>query len=177
MTTSLHVRPDSSEYAAYYEPYVAGVPDGDVVDVLREGGRELMTALAAIPEERGGHRYAEGKWSIREVIGHLIDAERIFSYRALWIARGDATPLPGFEEKDFVRTAGSDARTLASLLAELRAVRESSVRLFQSLPEEAWTRRGVASGNGVSVRALVYIVAGHSAHHLRVLRERYGVGS
>ena len=176
MTTSLRARPDSSEYASFYHRYVTGVPEGDVVDVLREGGRELVSAVAAVPEERGGFRYAEGKWSIREVVGHMIDAERIFSYRALRIARGDTTPLAGFEENDYVRHAGSDGRTIASLLEELRVVRESSVLLFQSLPDDAWVRRGTASGAEVSVRAIACIVAGHAAHHLRILRERYLIG-
>jgi uncharacterized damage-inducible protein DinB len=177
MTTSLRGRPDASEYATFYHGYVSGVPDGDIVAALRDGGRELVSTIAAIPEERGGFRYAEGKWSIREVVGHVIDAERIFTYRLLRVARGDATPLPGFEENDYVRTAGSDARTMASLVAELRAVRESSVQLFESLPEDAWVRRGVASGAQVSARALAYIVVGHAMHHLRVLRDRYGISA
>jgi uncharacterized damage-inducible protein DinB len=177
MTTSLRARPDVSEYAPFYHGYVTGVPDGDIVALVREAGRELVSAIAAIPEERAGFRYAEAKWSIREVIGHMIDAERIFSYRLLRIARGDATPLPGFEENDYVRTAGSDARTMASLLKELAAVRESTALLYESLPDDAWVRRGVASEKEVSARAIAYIVVGHAMHHLRVLRERYGVGA
>jgi uncharacterized damage-inducible protein DinB len=177
MTTSLRHRPDTTEYAPFYHGYVSGVPDGDIVALVRDTGRELVGAIAAIPEERGGHRYAEGKWSIREVVGHVIDAERIFSYRLLRIARGDATPLAGFEENDYVRTAGSDARTMASLANELAVVRESSVLLYESLPEDAWVRRGVASGAEVSARAIAYIVVGHAMHHLRVLRERYGLAA
>lgn len=173
MPTSLRARPHSSEYAPFYHGYVSAVPEGDVVEILRSGGRELHDAVMAIPEQRGGFRYAEDKWTIREVIGHLIDAERIFTYRAMRIARGDTTPLAGFEENDYVRTAGSDARTLASLAHEVGALRESTVHLFQSLPADAWVRRGVASGKEISVRALAYIVAGHPQHHLRILRERY----
>ncbi|MEO6525420.1 MAG: DinB family protein [Gemmatimonadaceae bacterium] len=173
MPTSLRARPHSSEYAPFFHGYISAVPEGDVVDVLRNAGRELHDAVMAIPEQRGGFRYAEGKWSIREVLGHLIDAERIFSYRALRIARGDATPLPGFEENDYVRAAGSDARTLASLGHELGVVRESTIQLFQSLPADAWVRRGVANGKEISVRAIAYIAAGHPLHHLRILRERY----
>jgi uncharacterized damage-inducible protein DinB len=176
MPTSLRARPHTSEYAPFYHPYISGVPEGDVVAIMRDAGRELHSAVMAIPEQRGGFRYAEGKWTIREVIGHLIDAERIFTYRALRIARSDATPLPGFEENDYVRTAGSDERTLASLGQELAAVRESTVLLFQSLPADAWVRRGVASGKEISVRAIAYIVAGHPLHHLRILRERYLIG-
>lgn len=176
MATALHTRPDATEYAPFYTGYVANVPEHDVVSALRDSGRELVTALSAVPESRGGFRYADGKWTIREVIGHLIDAERIFSYRALRLARADATPLPGFEENDYVRAAGSDARTLADLIDELRIVRESTVRLFASLPDEAWSRKGVVSGRDVTVRAIAYITAGHMRHHLKVLRERYQIG-
>jgi hypothetical protein len=109
------------------------------------------------------------------VVGHLIDAERIFCYRALRLARADATPLPGFEENDYVRSAGSDARTLADLVDELRVVRDGTVRLFDSFADAAWGRRGVVNGREVSVRALAFIVAGHARHHLRILRERYSV--
>lgn len=176
MSTSPRTRPDASEYAPRLHGYVTAVPDGDVVSLMRDGGREMQRVLATVPEARGGHRYAEGKWTVREMAGHLIDAERIFSYRALRIARGDATPLPAFEENDYVRAAGSDARTLASLAAELAVVRESTAQLFASLPDEAWARRGTMSGNGISVRALAYLVVGHAQHHLMVLRERYGIG-
>ena len=173
MATMQTIRPDAAEYAPFYAGYVGAVPESDVVAVLRDSGREIVTALAAIPESQGGHRYAADKWTVREVIGHLIDAERIFGYRALRLARADATPLPGFEENDYVRAAHSDARTLADLVDELRAVRESTVRLFASLPDEAWTRRGVVNGREISVRALAFIAAGHARHHLAVLRERY----
>ena len=166
-------RPDDTEYAPFYAAYVAGVPEDDVVGVLRDSGRDIVAALAAIPEARGGFRYAADKWSVREVIGHLIDAERIFAYRALRLARADATPLPGFEENDYVRAAGSDARALADLTDELSAVRDATARLFASLPDEAWERRGVVNGREVSVRALAYITAGHARHHLDVLRKRY----
>lgn len=174
MTTALP-RPDAAEHAAFYARYIALVPDGDIVARLRAQGDELANALASVSEVRGGFRYAEGKWTIREVVGHLIDAERIFSYRALRIARGDATPLAGFDENAYVPESGADARPLADLVAELRAVRESTGRLFASLPAAAWTRTGTASGQPVSVRALAWITAGHAAHHLGLLRERYGV--
>jgi hypothetical protein len=166
-------RPDATEYPPFYARYVASVPEEDVVAALRDSGREIIGVLAAIPDARGGFRYGPDKWTIREVIGHMIDAERIFSYRALRLGRGDATPLPGFEENDYARTAGSDARPLADLVEELRVVREATVRLFQSFPANAWTRRGVVNGREVSVRALAYITAGHARHHLGVLRERY----
>jgi hypothetical protein len=171
MTTTLRARPDASEYAPFYHGYVASVPEGDVIELLRSGGRELLDVIGRISDDRGGYRYGPEKWSIREVIGHLIDAERIFSYRALRVARGDRTPLPGFEENGYVQSAGSDARTIADLTRELGAVRESTVLLFESLPDDAWGRSGVASENEVSVRALAYITAGHARHHLRILRE------
>jgi hypothetical protein len=168
-------RPDATEYAPFYASYVANVPEEDVLAALRSSGRELATMFSAVPESRGGHRYGDGKWSIREVAGHLIDAERIFSYRALRVARGDTTPLPAFDENEYVRNAGSDTRTLADLAEELALVREGSLRLFTSLPPDAWTRRGVASGKEVTVRALAYITAGHARHHARILHERYGL--
>jgi uncharacterized damage-inducible protein DinB len=176
MTTSLRARPDTSEYAPFYHGYISGVPEGDVLTIIGDSGRELHAAVMAIPEERGGFRYAEGKWTIREVIGHLIDAERIFAYRALRIARADPTPLPSFEENDYVRNSNADERTLASLGQELATARESTVQLFESLPADAWVRRGTASGKEISVRAIAYIIAGHPLHHLRILRERYLIG-
>ena len=175
MTTTLRARPDASEYAPFYHGYVTMVPDGDVVELVRSTGREVLEALGRIPETRGDHRYGPDKWTIREVIGHLIDAERIFTYRALRVARGDRTPLAAFDENEFVKTAGSEARTLASLTRELGAVREATAQLFESLPDEAWGRSGIASGKDVSLRALAYITTGHAMHHLRILRERYGV--
>lgn len=176
MTTATRARPDAVEYALFYAGYVSRVPAGDILELLRADGGELVTAVEAVPESRAGHRYAEGKWTVREVLGHMIDAERIFTYRALRIARGDRTPLPGFEENDYVRASGSDARTVVDLAEESRAVRDATVRLFASMPDEAWTRRGVASGCEVSVRALAFITAGHARHHLAILRERYLIG-
>ena len=175
MASSLRTRPESSEYAPFFAGYVAAVPEGDVVALLRQNARELLDTVSSIPEDRGGFRYGEGKWSIREVIGHMIDAERIFTYRALRIARGDTTPLAPFDENEYVKTAGSDARTLSNLARELGAVREATVQLFESFPDDAWGRSGVASGRNISVRALAYITAGHAMHHLKILRERYGV--
>src|SRR5258705_7232587 len=118
--TMQSARPDATEYAPFYANYVSGVPETDVVSALRDGGREIAAVLSAIPESRGGFRYADGKWTIRELVGHVIDAERIFTYRALRLARGDSTPLPAFEENDYVRTAGSDTRSIAHLVEELR---------------------------------------------------------
>lgn len=167
------IRPGPGEYAPFYAGYVARVPDGDVLATLEAQLREAVSLLEGVPAGREGHRYAPGKWSVREVVGHVADAERIFAYRALRFARGDRTPLPGFEENGYVRAAGSDARPLAELTGELRTVRLATLSLFRGLPAEAWSRSGEASGAPVTVRALAWIAAGHAAHHLHVLRERY----
>jgi hypothetical protein len=131
--------------------------------------------LAAIPEARSHYRYAPGKWSIKEVIGHLSDVERIMAYRALRIARGDATPLPGFDEDAYVPYARSDDRTVGELIEEWVAARQASIALLRNLPADAWTRRGTASNKPVSVRALAFIIAGHEQHHLETLRVRYAL--
>lgn len=168
-------RPTEGEFNPYYGKYIGLVPEGDILAVLRANGETLRAAIDAIPEARGSHAYAEGKWTVKTVLSHLCDAERIFSYRALRIGRGDATPLASFDENAYAATCNSDARTVAEVGAELRAVRAATVLLLESLPDDAWTRRGVASDSPVSVRALAYIIAGHTLHHLAILHERYGV--
>jgi uncharacterized damage-inducible protein DinB len=173
MTVAAASRPDATEFASFYAGYVALVPEGDIVNILRRDGDAWQSVLAELPDARGDHRYAEGKWTIRQLVGHVSDAERIFAYRALRIARGDQTPLASFDENAYAETAGSDRRTLSALAAELRVVRESTVALLSSLPDDAWTRTGTASDKTVSVRALAYITAGHAEHHLKILRERY----
>lgn len=172
-TESRATRPAADEYAPYYGTYTSKVPDGDIVQTLRAQVSLTLAHLRAIPESRGGYRYADGKWSIREVVGHLTDAERIFAGRAMRFARADATALPGFDENAYVANARFNERTLASLIAEFEAVRNATVAFFDSLLAEEWTRHGEASGKNVSVRALAWIVAGHELHHLTVLRERY----
>ncbi len=167
------LRPGPDEYAPYYAPYVARVPDGDVLALLDAQPGEVRALLGGLSDERAGFRYAPDKWSVREVVGHVADAERIFAYRALRIARGDGTPLPGFEQNPYVAASGADARPLAELVAEFAAVRAASAALFHSLTPDAFTRMGTASGYAVSVRALLHIVIGHAEHHLAVLRERY----
>ncbi|HET9253242.1 MAG TPA: DinB family protein [Candidatus Eisenbacteria bacterium] len=166
-------RPEPSEYNTYYGRYISLVPDGPIVARLREQIVETLAVLRALPESRGEHRYAPGKWSIKEIVGHVCDAERVFGYRALRIGRGDETPLPGFEQDDYVRNGGFSSRTLRHLLDELEAVRRGTVLLLEGLDETAMKRHGTASGFPVSVRALAYITAGHELHHLKVLRERY----
>jgi DinB family protein len=168
-------RPDSSEYTPYHAAYVSAVPDGDILGILRTSGDELDAMFASVAEERGGYRYADGKWSIREVIGHIIDGERVLGYRALRAARGDTTPLAGYDAEAYIEPARSDERSLADLRAELRAVRESTRCFFASLPREAWDRSGVTGERAISVRALAYVIVGHAIHHMRVLADRYGV--
>ena len=166
-------RPTDDEYAPYYARYLAAVPAGDLLALLERQGAEAAAFLRGLEPARWTYRYAPGKWSIAEVIGHVCDTERIFTYRALRFARADATPLPGFEQDDYVPVGRFDARADASLVAELEAVRQASLTLFRGLPDDAPLRRGVANGVEFSVRALAYVIAGHERHHLGVLRERY----
>jgi hypothetical protein len=166
-------RPGAGEYAPFYAGYVAGVPDGDLLALLEQQGRETVALLGAISEEKSMYRYAPGKWTIREVLGHVVDGERVFSYRALTFARGDAGPLPSFDENAWAATSGAGRRTMTDLLEEYRAVRAATVALFRSFGAEGLARSGVASKNPVTVRALAYIIAGHERHHLGILRERY----
>jgi hypothetical protein len=165
--------PDRTEFAEYYLPYVEKVAGDDVMQVLEQQPGEVLPMLENMSEERSLYRYAPDKWSIREVMSHVTDTERLFSFRALWFARGIAEPLPGFDQDDAVAFAGADERSWSSHLAEFKSVRAATLTLFGNLPGEAWMRRGVASGNPFSVRALAYICAGHVAHHVKVLRERY----
>ena len=166
-------KPQPGEYNAYYEKYISLVPEGDIVETLRTQIGETRAMLATIPEERGGFRYAQGKWSIKEMLGHMIDTERIFAYRALRIARGDTTPLAGFEQDYYVRTAGSEAFSLSSFIEEFAAVRYATVLLFEHMAPEACTRQGTASNSPVTVRALAWMIAGHELHHRALLKTRY----
>jgi transposase len=169
-------RPAPSEYAPFYAGYVERVPEGDLLAQLARQLDETRALLGGLPPSRAVHRYAAGKWSVAEVVGHVTDAERIFAYRALRIARGDATPLASFDENAYVPAGSFDRRTLPDLLEELAAVRHATLTLMRGLPAEAWARSGVASGRPVSVGALAYIIAGHELHHVAILRERYGIG-
>jgi hypothetical protein len=168
-------QPQTTEYAPFYETYVKLVRGTDILKTLEEQQATVRKVLATVPEERAGFRYAEGKWSIREVIGHCADAERVFGYRALAFARGEKAPLPSFDENEYARSAGHDRVPLAALLEELGSVRAATLHLLRHFPAEAWQRTGVASGKPISVRALAFIMAGHVAHHLAILRDRYGV--
>jgi DinB family protein len=169
-------RPAAGEYAPYFERYVSRVPEADALPVLERQRAEVREAFSGVPESKGGFRYAEGKWSVREMLGHVIDTERIFAYRALCIARGETAPLPGFEQDDYVAKAGHDGWTLPELLDDFDAVRRANVALLAHMDEAALRRVGTSSGHPTSVRAVAYILAGHVRHHLGVLAERYGVG-
>lgn len=173
MSATAPVRPEANEYAPYYERYVSLVPDADLVETLERQGAETVALLRGLSEEQGARRYEPGKWSVKQLVGHVCDGERIFSYRALAFARGDAQALPGMEQDEWMSGVDFDARTLSSLVDEFESVRAATVHLFRHLSPEAWARRGVASDNEVTVRALAYVVAGHEAHHVRVLKERY----
>jgi uncharacterized damage-inducible protein DinB len=166
-------RPAADEFAPYYAKYVDAVPDGDVLQTLESQLETTVALVDEIGEARAGHRYAEGKWSVRELLGHLVDAERIFVYRALCAARGETGALPGFDEQTYVVGGGFEARTLGSLLGELTSVRRATLSLFRNLDAGALDRRVTANGVPVSARALAWITAGHERHHARILRERY----
>ena len=165
--------PDRTEAADYYFTYISQVPDGDVRDILAAQLPETLALLGGVSEEQSLARYAPGKWSIRQVVAHLSDTERLFVFRAMWFARGFDSPLPSFDQDVAIATCDADNRSFRSLVDEFRTVREATVTFFQSLPGDAWMRQGIASGNPFSVRALAFISAGHLAHHLRILREKY----
>ena len=168
-------RPQPDEYIGYFGRYVDLVPDGDIAALLESQGSATQKMLASIGEEKGGYRYAPDKWSIKEVIGHVTDAERVFAYRLLAIARGEKQSLPGFEEKDYVEGANFDALSLAELAQGLATTRSATLALIRSLGEEAWDHRGLANNNPISARALAWVTAGHERHHVNILRERYGI--
>jgi DinB superfamily len=174
MATAIH-RPDVTEYSPYFARYIERVPEGDIVAELRESGTTVDATLAALDETRGAHRPDPAKWSISQIVGHLIDVERVFVFRALHIARGNPAPLPSFEQDEYAAAAGSDARQLSDLREELRLLRAGTIRFFATLPASAWTLIGVAGGNNLSVRAIAHIIVGHTRHHLQVLVERYDV--
>lgn len=170
---SLTAKPPAGEYAEFYAKYVAAVPEGDLLVTLETQLQELVALLDGLGEQRAGHRYAPGKWSVKEVVGHIADAERIFAVRALAAARGETQTLPGFDENAYVASAQFDGRTLNSLLGELTAVRRATLALFRSFDEGVLARTVNANGRPVSARALAWIVAGHERHHVQILRERY----
>ena len=166
-------RPAREETNEYYYPYLDLVPDGDIRDIIENQRAEALAFYESIDESRAGHRYAAGKWSVAEVIAHVNDSERLYTMRAFWFARGMETPMPSFESDFALTQAKPGERTLRSHVDEFAAIRASTVALFRNLPDDAWMRRGIASGFPFTVRALAHLVAGHVLHHMRTLRERY----
>src|SRR5467141_346732 len=166
-------RPAEGEYAPYAEKYVSLITGTDILETLEAQLKQTTTLFSGRSERDGDFRYGPEKWTVKEVVGHIADTERIFAYRALRIARGDQTPLAGFEQDDYVRGGNFAERTLANLAQEFGLVRAATIALFRSLQKDAWQRRGVANKNEVSVRALAFIVAGHELHHRLILEERY----
>lgn len=177
MNTRIVGRPEPDEIPSHYVGYIKRVPEVDPVMVCASQIEETAGLLRGLSDTDAMYRYGRGKWSIKEVIGHLADTERIMAYRALRIARGDATPLPSFDENAYVPVAQFDARSLADLVGELRTVRAATLALLRTFDADAWRRRGTASGKPVSVRALGFMIPGHERHHVEVLRTRYGVGA
>jgi len=168
-------RPGEGDCTDYLLAYASNPPDGPILETLATQVEETAAMLLAAGEDGGDHRYAPGKWTIKEVVGHLADSEMVFTYRALWFARGDASALPGFEQDDWVPNAGCEERTLAEMVGQLRRVRAASLSLFAGFPAAAWSRRGVAAEAEIVVSAFPWINAGHELHHRRILRERYGL--
>ena len=166
-------RPAHNEYLEYYHKYVTRVPDGDIIAILATQLEDTLTLLRDVSDERALHAYAPGKWTIKEVIGHMSDVERVMSYRALRFARGDGTALPGFDENSWAPAGEFNARPIASLVAELASVRRSTIALLAGLPSAAWTRTGAANNAQVTVRALAWIIAGHELHHRELVATRY----
>ena len=165
--------PDRSEAAEYYFRYIDKVTTSNIAAYLGHQAEQTMTLFATVTEEHSLTRYAPGKWSLKEVVSHLNDTERLFAFRAFWFARGFDPPLPSFDQQTAVEHAAADRRTWESHVQEFRVIRAATVALFAELPEEAWTRRGTASGNEFSVRALAFLVAGHTAHHLEIVTRCY----
>jgi uncharacterized damage-inducible protein DinB len=175
MNTLTIGRPAADEHPEYYARYISRVPDGDLLDLLRQQLMETVTALRRVPESRGDFAYGPDKWSIKRVIGHISDVERVMFYRALTFARNDKTDLPGFDENQWAEDFRTDDRTLADLIDEFESVRGATIQFAKHLRGEEQERRGRANGQPVSVRALLYIIAGHERHHLGLLRERHSI--
>ncbi|AWG22570.1 damage-inducible protein DinB [Flavobacterium faecale] len=164
---------NSSEYAAFYAPYVAILEDEDLIEDLEISLHQFIKFVQNIPLDKFDFRYAEGKWTIKDIIQHLIDSERVFAYRALRVSRNDTTALPGFDENDYVVNTDANSRGIQNLLAELSAVRFSTLFLFKSFSSEQLARMGTASNHAISVRALGFLIIGHQKHHQKVFQDRY----
>ena len=168
-------RPPDTEYAPFFARYVSLVPEADLLAVLEGQPAELARLSSIVPADREKFRYAEGKWTIRELVGHIVDAERVFGYRAFCISRGEQAPLPAFEENEYIRNSQYDRQPLRELVSEFAALRETNLAFLRRLEDKEWERLGTSNKNPASVRALAFIMAGHVRHHFAVMRERYGV--
>ncbi|MDF2857421.1 MAG: damage-inducible protein DinB [Neobacillus sp.] len=166
-------RPKDNEYPAYYQPYVNLVPNIDLVDLLKENLQETIDLFEGLSEEEGLFRYSPTKWSIKEVLGHMTDTERIMSYRLLRVGRGDQTPLAGFEENDYVTGSQINMLPIRDILDDFIATRKATLTLIQNMPKEAWVNKGYANGAEVTAQAIAYIIAGHAIHHRKIITERY----
>ena len=166
-------RPAENEYLSYYNNYIKLVPQGNIVALMEKQNTQFCEYLAQVSEEKAGYRYAEGKWSLKEVIGHLIDVELIFLYRALRVSRNDQTLIPGFEQDDYVANGNYDEQDLSSLVEQFFHVRRSSVSLFKSFKDAMWTNTGNANGHTISTRAIAFIMVGHVIHHMQIIQKRY----
>ena len=173
MKTTTVERPEASEYNPYYDKYISLVTEPDLLSVLEKQPGEIRELIGSISEDRGTFAYGEGKWTIKEVLSHLIDGERIFAYRVLRISRGDETPIEGFEQDGYIENSHANDRTFGDLCSEIGETRTANLRLLRTLSDADWKRKGTASESPVSVRALAYIMAGHIRHHVAILKERY----
>lgn len=175
MTRPAHTRPQPGEYAEFHANYVSKVPGDDILQFLQDQLNSTKVMLQSIDVATAEKRYAEGKWSVKEVVGHIVDTERVFAYRALVFGRGDRGPLPGFDQDSWMREAHFDNSSIKDLAAAFEAVRRSTILLLQSLPAEAWDRRGTANNKEITTRAVAFIIGGHTQHHLEILKTRYQI--
>jgi hypothetical protein len=171
--TPMNLRPPEEEYTAFQAKYVRLVPEGNIIEILTRQHEETAGLLEALTEEQGNHRYAEGKWSVKEVAGHISDNERIMSYRLLLAARGDRTPLPGYDQEVLMNGAPFENWSVSDVAADYSAARKSTLLLLRGLQDAAWLRKGITGDHEITARAWAYILAGHERHHLNILRERY----
>ena len=167
------MRPEPGDYATYYERYIKLVEGDDILKILNDQSKKTQDVLNSFSEHKGNFRYAEGKWTVKEVVGHLLDTERVFAYRALCIARGEKKSLPGFDQDDYVKDGNFNRRELFELNYEFRLLRESNLLLFRSFSQEMLKKRGFANETSVTVLAILFMIAGHEKHHMNVLREKY----
>ena len=165
--------PENNEYPGYYEPFIGLSKARQIGEELQHSGEQIKDFILSLPEEKGNYRYADGKWTVKELLIHIIDTERVYGYRALRFARHDATQLPGFDENLFAAQSNAEKRTLASIASEFMSVRSSTLSLLENLDESTLKMHGIANGNALSVRAIFHIIAGHALHHVNILKERY----